>query len=457
MPLTAAASRLGDAIVIAAVAPFAALSLFNLKRLLLGVMLLKIPLQLDTWLAYREEIAALSGLGGFNMGVMTGCLFALGLIWIFELGLGIERAPSGLLRPCWPAMLYTLVVGGSALVASDRMLAVFELNLLVQTLLLFAYLVASTRSFEDVRFVMTMLLLGLALQGVIMIALSVTGESVTIATVLMRVDEGGRVGGTIGSPNGAGAYLSTLLAPAIAVAVLWRGKALRLLALCGIALGFVALALTASRGAWLATALSITLFGLLTWRRGLVSLKAPLALGCLALLAVAPFLDSVLLRLSSDAAGSAYSRIPLMKLAMSIISQHPIFGVGANNFAFVMGSYVSLDIAGEWLNTVHNKYLLVWAETGTIGLVAFLLFLGSILSQSRRVWRGNDPLLAPLALAFGAAVTGHMLHMCVDMFNGRPNVQILWIIGAMAASIAGIDVSKRMASQPIASSEVNPR
>ncbi len=146
-----------------------------------------------------------------------------------------------------------------------------------------------------------------------------------------------------------------------------------------------------------------------------------------------------------------------MKLAMSIISQHPIFGVGANNFAFVMGSYVSLDIAGEWLNTVHNKYLLVWAETGTIGLVAFLLFLGSILSQSRRVWRGNDPLLAPLALAFGAAVTGHMLHMCVDMFNGRPNVQILWIIGAMAASIAGIDVSKRMASQPIASSEVNPR
>ncbi len=111
MPLTAAVSRLGDAIVIAAVAPFAALSLFNLKRLLLGVMLLEIPLQLDTWLAYREEIAALSGLGGFNMGVMTGCLFALGLIWIFELGLGIERAPSGLLRPCWPAMLYTLVVG----------------------------------------------------------------------------------------------------------------------------------------------------------------------------------------------------------------------------------------------------------------------------------------------------------------------------------------------------------
>jgi len=437
------ASRLGDMIVVAAVAPFAALSRFNLKRLFLGVILFEMPLQLDTYLAYREEIADMGGIGGFNLAVTTGCLVALGLIWAFELALGMERAAGGWVRRCWPAAFYVLVVAGSIAFAHDRLLAIFELNLLLQTLALFVYLVTTTRSFDDVRFVMTMLLIGLVIQGIIMIALSITGETVTILTVRMSVINGGRAAGTMGSPNAAGGYLSILLAPALAVAVLWRGKALRLLAWCGVVLGLVALVLTASRGAWIASATSLTLFWLLIWRRGLVSLKAPLALGGLGLLTLVPFMDQIMMRIFGDDGGAAYSRIPLMKLAMSMVGDNPFWGVGANNFAYAMPYYVSLDIAGSWLFTVHNKYLLVWTETGTVGLVAFMVFLGSILLNSRRGWLGDHPFLPPLSMAVGAAVTGQMLHMFFDLFNGRANVQILWIVGALVAAIASLEVAAR--------------
>ena len=73
------------------------------------------------------------------------------------------------------------------------------------------------RTKEDVLFIITVLLTGLAIQSVIIIGLRFIGETVKVAGITALVDPTGRIGGTVGGPNSAGSYLSFLLAPTMAL------------------------------------------------------------------------------------------------------------------------------------------------------------------------------------------------------------------------------------------------
>jgi O-antigen ligase len=103
--------------------------------------------------------------------------------------------------------------------------------------------------------------------------------------------------------------------------------------------------------------------------------------------------------------------------------------------------YVTPDFSaygGEWLYTVHNKYLLVWAQTGLGGLITFIAVLIVALINGWRAWRLQDRFLSPLALGLGAGLVGHMVHMWVDVFAARPQIQTLWICSALLAGLAQV-------------------
>src|SRR5690606_7843021 len=76
----------------------------------------------------------------------------------------------------------------------------------------------------------------------------------------MRIDPGGRVGGTVGSPNSAAAYLSLLIPFCLALATTPINRLMRLLALAAGVLGSIALILTRSRGGWIAFGIAVVLF-----------------------------------------------------------------------------------------------------------------------------------------------------------------------------------------------------
>lgn len=153
------------------------------------------------------------------------------------------------------------------------------------------------------------------------------------------------------------------------------------------------------------------------------------------------FQETIVVRIFGDDAGSAQSRLPLISIAWRMIMDAPIMGVGANNFAMVLPPYVTPEFNDRWLYTVHNKYLLVWAETGIGGLAAFLWFLLATIRRGWVCWQFQDRMLSPIALAFAAATAGHMIHMAVDIFNSRPQVQMLWVIAAIIAAIRNMGSS----------------
>jgi O-antigen ligase len=164
-------------------------------------------------------------------------------------------------------------------------------------------------------------------------------------------------------------------------------------------------------------------------------LKTPIVLILILGMLCLPFQNVISARLVDDDKGSAASRIPLMKLAFRIIEDNPVLGVGANNFTVVMDRYLTSDFREGWLFAVHNKYLLVLAETGIFGFLAFLAFFLDALRKGWRCWVQRDPLLSPLALGFTAGIAVHMLHMTVDVFRGRPTQQLVWLVAGLLTAM----------------------
>jgi O-antigen ligase len=185
----------------------------------------------------------------------------------------------------------------------------------------------------------------------------------------------------------------------------------------------------------MALATSLILFGFFLSRRRGLSLRAPIAILVILALLYLPFHNVISARLFGDDKGSAASRIPLMYLAFRIFADNPVLGVGANNFSVAMGPYLTSEFRHGFLYAVHNKYLLVLCETGIGGLAAFLAFLFAALRRGWHCWNFRDSFLSPLALGFLVGIAGHIVHMNVDIFRGRPMQQMIWLVAALLVAM----------------------
>jgi O-antigen ligase len=438
-------------LLVAAPGPFAALIVGDVRRLLLAAVLVDLPLQLDTHLGYRDDVASFGALVGWSVSLTTMALAGLYFLWILRTLAGVGPLVRPAIRASLPLAGFVVADALSMLAAQDVTLAAFEAFLLAQLYLLFLYVASWVRTRRDLVFVVTLLVAGLAFEGLLMLASRFAGETVRIPGLMARVDVGLpgqaiRAGGTVGGANVAAAYTSILLLATLGVLLTTLSRRHKQLALVALGLGAAALLATLSRGGLISFALGATVFCLFSIWRGWLSPVVPVGsvvvVGALVLL----LQDLVLSRFVADDQGSAQARIPLMVLAMSIVDDHPLLGIGANNFALVMMQYVTPNFSeygGDWLYVVHNKYLLIWAESGTVGLVAFLAFYVSAIWTGWRGWLLEDRLLSPLALGLMAALVGHLFHMSVDLFTDRPEWETLVMCAAVLSAIVGVARGER--------------
>jgi O-antigen ligase len=425
--------RWASLLVLAALFPFALMILGNVRRVLLAIIILDIPLQLDIYLGYRSEVAELGAFGGINISITAVALTILYAMWVSGLLVGAGSQPRLSLRSSFPLALYLGFVTLSLATARDVTLSLFQVFFLWQMFLLFVYIAASVRTRQDVTFIVNVLLICLAFESLIMIGMYLTGQGLNIAGISANTEAGfgRRVGGTLYSPNNAAAYLSLLLVPAVSLLLTNSERWIKRLAGFGFGLGIVALTLTLSRGGMLALLLSGTILYLGAWRRGWFSPSMRVAVIMVAGLLALILYIFVFSTVSRDEGG----RLILIELAFRMIEDHPWFGVGANNFVLLIQQYVTPDIGNAWLYTVHSMYLLVWAETGIVGLFTFVFFLAITIQRGWQCWKLQHRFLSPLALGFTAAIIGHMSHMFFDFFNDRPNIQLLWLIAGLIVAM----------------------
>ena len=427
----------GRLLLLGGFAAFAAVISGNLRLVLMMVMVLGIPFNININYFYNHEMAALNSIGGLYLSATTMALAAAYGLRALQVVLGRASGPPflGAVKRDWALTAYVALVLMSVLTASNRQLAVFEAFLLVQVVLFYLYIQYEVTSRKDVFFVTTLLLVGLLAEALVMIALPVIGHEVSMMSITARLDPNGRVGGTIGNPNGGAAFLTLLLAPGFGV-LLGRGsKWQKLLAAACLFFGIAALILTLSRGGWLGFGLSMTILVLFAWRKRWI--RPGLLLGTLLLLAVVvgALQGPIIARLTTSDAGAAYSRWPLIQLAARVIADQPLTGVGANNFAVRMFDYATGDLRQEWISTVHNRYLLLWSEAGFFALLAYLAFCGSVLRRAWQSYRLDDPVLSPLALGLMAGLMGFMLHMNFDLLRSGPPMELFFVLSALVTAI----------------------
>lgn len=229
----------------------------------------------------------------------------------------------------------------------------------------------------------------------------------------------------------AGALAIALLAVGAWVVSQRRGVwiAGTLLALAGL----WAFGLTFSRAAWGGFVLGGLVALPFLWRGGFLHRRLLLAGGLMLAaggLFVALYHPFLLAR-----AGVADSSIELRSIsdrrvytefALRAISESPVVGVGIANFPWKASYYLMFtdyDLLGD---NVHNIYLSVWAELGTIGLALYLIaLLCGLLAAGRALWRQPDPagvmLLAGVVALLGTGLLDHypysILHFQVALWG----------------------------------------
>jgi putative inorganic carbon (HCO3(-)) transporter len=439
-----------NSLVVALLSPLVLLTSKSTQKVLLAVVILDIPIQFGTHLFYHESNAVMGALGGWNLSATTIALAALYLSWLVRILAKRDSQVRSSLQMNSSLLLYFAAAVISIAVAQDTALALFEVFLVAQACLVYFYVANSICTRRDVTFVVSMLLIGCLLESVVIIAIKLflTPETIWNGPIHIYADLAPltgamRIGGTVGSPNTAGAYFSLLLAIAAGLLLTQIGFVHKWLAVAVLAFGSVALILTFSRGGWIALAAAIAVICFFTWRQRRSSLKVPIAILVILAMIYLPFHSLISARMLGDDKGSAESRIPLNKLAFRMIADNPLLGVGANNFTVVMPRYLTSEFRSEFLYTVHNTYLLIWTEIGIAGLLAYLAFLLGTLRQGWQCWRLGDPWLSPLALALMAGIAGHMLHQGVDIFSDRPIQQLLWLVAGLLVAMRRIGKDDR--------------
>ncbi len=201
----------------------------------------------------------------------------------------------------------------------------------------------------------------------------------------------------------------------------------------------VSLLMTYARGGWLAFAFSMFILMCLLCPKW-IPLAVVIGICCIPLLP-----DSILNRIltifnMSDS--SIYTRTYIYAAMLRIIKLNPIFGVGLGADTVKH----SIEIAGVYTAEAvfihgHNIYFQVWAESGIIGLVSFILSLFfAMRSGGKRIKRnGVTPLLKGIIAGSISGLSGSMFFGITDFPWSYPRVMVLfWLLFAVLCSATAI-------------------
>jgi O-antigen ligase len=207
-----------------------------------------------------------------------------------------------------------------------------------------------------------------------------------------------RVYGTFNQPNPYAGYLNMALVVALSLTLLGRNWLTRIsagLATCLIGGAFY---LTQSRGGQVAL-IAALIFIILTGVRGIRVWMRVVLIGLLTVVAgmvagVIPLylfdqvnrflgLTGISLTAPNPADYSTAERLAHWIAGLRMYAAHPVLGVGIGNYPDAYAQYY-VTIFVNSLGQAHNYYINIAAETGTIGLVIYLLFVLAML------WAGGN-------------------------------------------------------------------
>ena len=227
-------------------------------------------------------------------------------------------------------------------------------------------------------------------------------------------------------------YAHNLLFPlALATAAAGHGtRTRRLLHGLGLLLLIAALALSLTRGAWVAYAGVLLLAGLFGGRGArLGTLVGMVVCGLLFVTAVGGFQERVRTFFDLQAFGNV-GRQQIWRANWDMVQERPLTGWGYGNYKQFRGPfyerYPQYPQADRYSHA-HNSFLQVWVDTGLLGLAAFGWLVWTVL---RRGWRAaaaqRDEPLRSLSWGVWLGLVGFLLGGLTQYNLGDAEVALVW-------------------------------
>lgn len=203
---------------------------------------------------------------------------------------------------------------------------------------------------------------------------------------------------------------------------------------------------TSSRGGFLglvATAVYLVFAG--PNRKTIVGWIAVGAVG-LALLAGPTYWNEVRsIKTAGNEGDTGEQRLYLWGLAWRMYLDHPVLGVGSENFGANAPHYEDIERSiafGEhlWGRAVHSMYFQLLSEHGTVGVLLFAMILGGTATRLRRIrrttlTRQDDPAARSELLLASAIAAGAVGVLASGVFLSVLYYPVLWALIAMGWSL----------------------
>jgi O-antigen ligase len=419
----------------------------NSRRFFLFFATFLLSIRLDFYFFYKET--SYVQLQGFPISLFDLIFLFLLNQWLIQLIILKKRLrfyPSISL----PMLLFIFFSGLSVLKADDKLLSLSMLALTVKGYLVFLYFSNNIRKKEEIIWVVVALSTCMVIQSIVGFMQYMTGGTLGLGQLFGEFDssfkEGwagskgiSRVGGLIGTPNGLAMYLNSFIPVLLCFLFTDQGRRFRTVIGLVMLMGMLAQLLTFSRGGWVAFCIGmlITLCGLF-WIRFGGSIKALVIGGTsfvVVLVLVFSLSGSVRNRLIEDDYGSAYSRIPMMMVAVNIIKDKPVTGVGLNNYTVEMHQYdfSRRNISYTFPFPVHNAYLIIAAESGIFALLSFIWVLLAASKKSLLFLKSGDKLPALIGLGFSGGIVSWCVHVLVKIDYIGLNNNLWFTLGIIVA------------------------
>lgn len=341
-------------------------------------------------------------------------------------------------------------------------ISAFEVARMLKHLLLFLVIVNECVRVKHFEHVLYALLTGVSLQILIGIAqftlkrdlgLQALGEaapdSILGANLGVYLTEGAvyRIGGLMGHPNLLAAYLALLLPIFLASTLSSYGGKVKTALIVVSAMGLIELVLTLSRSGWAAFAAAFACLLIITFTNRYIRTRffvAKVSLAIASFMGLILGSGPVLRRILQSDSGALDFRWEWMGVAWRMVEARPFLGFGLNTFEYQMVPYTPeqsvsalLDRFGEVWPPVHNIYLLIWAEQGTLGFLLFAAFHVAVLMTALRNLRTyvNDKLFA-MNVGCLCGFVALMVDGMASFFMRVPGPgRIYWLIVALIVAI----------------------
>lgn len=430
--------------------PFVLALVPSTRRFLLAALVFSVPLNADYNLFFQSGL--MSGARGLVISMTDVLLLVAFVLWMVEMA---QTKQSGAVRffprISWPTLGLILMMAVSMLASQNLLWSVFDILAFIKVFLFFFFLANNIRDRDDVRLVTQIFFLGVIVETVLSIwqinqwpGLSflrwfgATGET-TIA-IKMDIFATTRPGGTLVSCNNLARYFGFVLPLAYVMALRGESNGERWFARVTSLIGTIGIIYTLSRSTWIAMIPSVLLLFPLLLSRRLVTWRIMRNLAFMMIVTtvvVMAFRELIWDRIVSYDLGSGQTRITSAMAAWRMVREHPVIGVGINNY----GNHARFHYDAEeprskyWI--VHNSFLLYMAEIGIIGFIFYLWFVLAGFSSCRRASRNSSSYLSAVAIGVMGGWIGFVISAMADKGykDFYPLLLTMWALVAITEAV----------------------